>query len=74
MSILSRPLMSKSHVINIRFSFQDNISNLNMRNIWLSGQSMALFVSSLETKSRLTHLIVPYIASDNLLVNQSFVP
>ena len=42
-----------------------------MRNIWLSGQSMALFVSSLETKSRLTHLIVPYIASDNLLVNQS---
>ena len=66
--------MSKSHVINLRFSFQDNMSNLNMRNIWLSGKSMALFVSSLETMSRLTHLIVPYIASDNLLVKSNSNP
>ena len=39
-----------------------------MRNVWLSGKSMDLFVNSLETKSRLTHLIAPYISSDKLLV------
>ena len=39
-----------------------------MRNVWLSGKSMELFVNSLETKSRLTQLIAPYIASDKLLV------
>ena len=50
------------------FSKQVNISNLNLRNIWLSGRSMDLFVSNLENKSRLTQLIAPYIASDKLLV------
>ena len=50
------------------FSHQDNISSLNLRNIWLSGPSMDLFISGMETKARLTQLIVPYIASDKLLV------